>query len=76
MDWTGGLILKIIFTLSNETHMLVGLHDAHYYPQNSFLLYAKVVNFDGNNHNITWAFISKNSQGRIGSKSKSKLTVS
>ena len=28
VDWTGGLTLKIIFTLSNETHSPVGLHDA------------------------------------------------
>ena len=28
VDWTAGLTLKIIFTLSNETHPPVGLHDA------------------------------------------------
>ena len=35
VDWTCGLTLKIIFTLSNDTHSLVGLQ---YYHQNSFLL--------------------------------------
>ena len=28
VDWTGGLTLKIIFTLSNDTHLPVGLHGA------------------------------------------------
>ena len=38
VDWTGGLTLKIIFMLSNETHLPVGLHDAQYYPQTAFFL--------------------------------------
>ena len=28
VDWTGGLTLKIISTLSNDTHLPVGLHGA------------------------------------------------
>ena len=39
MDWIGGLNWWAdIFMLYNETHLSVELHDAYYFPQNSFLL--------------------------------------
>ena len=39
MDWTGGLILKIIFMLPNETRFSTELHDALFNPITPFFLH-------------------------------------
>ena len=66
MDWdwwtgTGGLTLKIIFMLPNQTHSPIGVYDALYELQNiAFSLYRPILipttNFcNDNSQHITWA---------------------